>query len=399
MNRRNLLQSLFGLPWIAGGVLRAQTHDHSAMSVSEGQFNPWVVSDGNGGFYLAYVQRKDSHSDVQLQRSTSNGQFSPGIRVNDKPGDAAVRNENPPKVAVGPRGEIYVAWANERERWKGNIRFARSLDGGKSFEPSISVNSGAEGAATGRAFQSILVDSAGRIFVAWIDERNKTSEDRGAEIWMAVSENGGKTFSQDRKIVSDVCECCRLTLATDRTGAIYLSYRMAPRSGPMFRDIAVARSIDQGRTFRSRIVHQDRWELNACPVAGATMTIDPSGQAHVVWFTQAGDKPKVYLASSRDQDLSFGAPIDFDPNQMMAKHAYAIGLGEGRVFLAWDDLNEVSVVKWGLYTPASPAVRLMGTIKGASYPVMARSGKQICLVALQSERPEILRRIQSVSTL
>jgi hypothetical protein len=84
---------------------------------------------------------------------------------------------------------------------------------------------------------------------------------------------------------------------------------------------------------------------------------------------------------------------------MMAKHAYAIGLGEGRVFLAWDDLNEVSVVKWGLYTPASPAVRLMGTIKGASYPVMARSGKQICLVALQSERPEILRRIQSVSTL
>jgi len=56
-------------------------------------------------------------------------------------------------------------------------------------------------------------------------------------------------------------------------------------------------------------------------------------------------------------------------------------------------------VKWGLYTPASPAVRLMGTIKGASYPVMARSGKQICLVALQSERPEILRRIQSVSTL
>src|SRR5262245_50971882 len=100
MNRRSVLRSLLGLPWIAGGVLRAQTHDHAAMSASEGQFNPWAVSDGNGGFYVAYIHRKETRSDVLFQRSTVNGQFAAGIRVNDKPGDGVVRNENPPKIAV-----------------------------------------------------------------------------------------------------------------------------------------------------------------------------------------------------------------------------------------------------------------------------------------------------------
>ena len=372
-------------------MLRGQTHDHAAMPATEGQLNPWVVSDGNGGFYLSYVHRKDGRSNVVLQRSLMNGQFTPAIRVNDTLGDSAVRNENPPKVAVGSRGEIYVVWANERERWKGNIRFSRSLDGGKSFEPAINVNSDAGGPVTARAFQSILVDPAGRIFIAWIDERNKSTSDRGAEVWLAMSENRGKTFSQDRKILSDVCECCRLTLAADRSGVIYLSYRTVPRSGPMFRDIAVARSTDQGRTFRSSIVHQDRWELEACPIAGASMTVDLSGRTHVVWFTQHGDKPKVYLATALGQDLSFGTPIDFDPGQKLAKHASAIAVGDGRVLLAWDDLQESSLVKWGLYAPASPAVQLMGTIKGASYPVVARSGRQICIVALQADRPEIFR--------
>src|SRR5580704_1687443 len=96
----------------------------------------------------------------------------------------------------------------QRERWKGNIRFARSTNGGKSFEAAIDLNSDAAQPPISRAFESIVVDSKGRIYVAWIDERNKTAKDRGAEIWMASSDDGGKPFTHDRKILSDVCECC-----------------------------------------------------------------------------------------------------------------------------------------------------------------------------------------------
>jgi len=28
-----------------------------------------------------------------------------------------VRNENPPKMLVGLQGDLYVTWADEREKW------------------------------------------------------------------------------------------------------------------------------------------------------------------------------------------------------------------------------------------------------------------------------------------
>src|SRR5688572_23922261 len=241
----------------------AQTHDHSAMSTStDGQFNPYVASDNQGGFYLAYVERKGGLSSVMLQHSSHGGGFSAAVRVNPRASDGAVRNENPPKIAVGPNKEVYVVWASERERWKGNIRFARSLNGGKTFEPAIDLNSDSTQGPISRAFHSIAVDAKGRIFVVWIDERHKTANDRGAEIWISTSMDGGKTFSRDRRIASNVCECCRTAIAVDSAGRIYISYRVAPSTGPMLRDIAVARSVDGGVTFRPTLVNRDGWDLN-----------------------------------------------------------------------------------------------------------------------------------------
>jgi len=119
----------------------------------DGQFNPYGASDKQGGFYLAYVERKGGFSNVMLQHSLQSGGFSAPVRVNSRASDGAVRNENPPKIAVGPAMEVYVVWASERERWKGNIRFARSMNGGKSFEPAIDLNSDATQRPISRAFQ------------------------------------------------------------------------------------------------------------------------------------------------------------------------------------------------------------------------------------------------------
>ena len=112
-------------------------------------------------------------------------------------------------------------WASERERWKGNIRFARSLNGGKTFEPAIDLNSDATQRPISRAFQSIAVDAKGRIFVVWIDERNKTATDRGAEIWISTSINQGKTFSRDRKISRMSANAAVPAIAVDSAGRIY----------------------------------------------------------------------------------------------------------------------------------------------------------------------------------
>src|SRR5262245_16815837 len=157
--------SVIGLILIAAATALAQKHQHGATATGDGQYNPFIVSDNRGGFYLAYVERANNVSNLMLRHSSDGANFSAPVRINDRAGDATVRNENPPKVAVSARGEVYVCWANERGKWKGDIRFTRSTDGGKTFSPTITINSDAVGEPAGHAFQSISVDGRGRVYV------------------------------------------------------------------------------------------------------------------------------------------------------------------------------------------------------------------------------------------
>ncbi len=386
--------------WCAGTLAQAQMHDHSAMApAGDGKFNPFVISDAHGGFYSVYIERRNGKSDVYFQHAAAGTAFSPAVRVNDKPDDGTVRNENPPKVAAGPGGEIYVAWQNQRERYKGNIRFSRSLDGGKTFSPAVDLNSANSGTPIGRGFETIAVAPNGHLYIAWIDQRDKKSGDLAmAAIWMTESSDRGKTFSADRPIVSNVCECCRLTLALDGEGRIFLSYRSVPATGPMFRDIAVARSDDGGKTFHSTIVNHDGWELNACPTDGATMTVDHAGRVDIVWFTAAGDIPRVYIASSTDHGSSFSKPALLDPNQKQARHAYAVAIGDGVVLAAWDDYNSTPVVKWGIYDLAKGSVRVLGTEASAVYPVVAVNGDHLAILAMRHDHPELFQAFETFAS-
>jgi hypothetical protein len=358
-------------------------HDHGQMPTSDGQFNPTVIADHRGGFYLAFIERKDGKSDVFLRHSSDGKDFSPSVRVNNIPGDAVVRNENPPKLAVGSNGDLFVCWANERERWKGNIRFARSSDGGKTFSAATTLNSDFDIAPAGHAFQSIAIDKKGTILIAWIDERNKTTEDRGAEIWMATSENSGRSFSHDRKILSDVCECCRTNLQIDDAGRIFLSYRTVPAKGPMFRDIILARSSDGGQHFDQTVVSHDGWELNACPVVGATLSVDRHGHIAVIWFT-SGKETGLYYAASTDHGLSFSPRKQLDQTHPLAKHAQAIANQDGTILVAFDCTGEKPEGVWAVLDPQSGKLVSSGQKTGLSYPGIAVSGNNAIVTGIIS---------------
>ena len=65
--------------------------------------------------------------------------------------------------------------------------------------------------------------------------------------------------------------------------------------------------------------------------------------------------------------------------------------------VAWDDVNGTSMVKWGIVDPVMRSLKLLNTQSGASYPVIAMSGDKIGVVALQPDRPKVLRTIQSAA--
>lgn len=378
-----------GLLLAGSATVFAQAHQHGAAPATDGSFNPFVTADKRGGFYLVYVQRASGASNVMLRHSTDGVSFAPPVRVNDRAGDATVRNENPPKVVVGERGEVYVCWANERGRWKGDIRFARSLDGGKTFAPALALNSDAGGEPIGHAFQSMAVDQKGRIYVAWIDERDKRKEDRGGEIWLSTSEDGGRTFSRDRRILTDVCECCRTTLQVDATGRIFISYRTVPRTGLMHRDIIVASSVDGGRTFMPVIVSRDGWELNGCPVAGPTLTVDDADNLTVVWFMGGGARPGLYYATSTDHGASFSPRQLLDAEQQMGKHAHAVKLNGGRIVVAWDDAATKTFSIWGVLDARRGLTTKSSAREGVSYPVVAVNGRLAVIAGLRAATHEI----------
>jgi hypothetical protein len=364
----------------AAGIV-AQTHQHGSMPAGDGSFNPFVVSDNRGGFYLAFIRRSNGASDVMFRRTVDGKNFSDPVRVNDIPGDATVRNENPPKVAVGPDGDVYVCWANETAKWKGDIRFARSTDTGKTFLPAITLNSDAGGPPTGHAFQSIAVDRRGRIFVTWIDERRKKTSDRGAEIWLSTSEDRGKSFSRDRRILSDVCECCRTNIQIDSEGRLFLSFRTVPGTGPMHRDIVVARSTDAGITFKTTRVSADGWDINACPVSGPALCLDSRDQVHVVWFTGGGEKPGLYYATSVDHGSSYLPRKLLDPDQKLGKHAQAIAQPDGRILVAWDDqLGGGPATFFGVLAPRIGLQRRSQAHQRLAYPTLA-ANKDFAIIA------------------
>ena len=79
----------------AGALAQMKMHDHSAMApAGDGKFNPFVISDAHGGFYSVYIERQSGKSDVYFQHADAGRPFSAAVRVNDKPGDGTVRNEN-----------------------------------------------------------------------------------------------------------------------------------------------------------------------------------------------------------------------------------------------------------------------------------------------------------------
>jgi len=176
----------------------------SVMFDQQGQLWRASVADG-----IVYV---DSSSD---QGKT----FTPKVAVNQAPQKVAARGEARPKIAIGPQGYVYLTWTQGlAKRFTGYVWFARSIDGGKSFEKPKIVHQ--DRAEITHRFDALNVAPDGKITVAWVDKRDleaakKTNQPyTGAAIYYAVSTDNGASFQKEKKLVDSSCECCRIALTT-----------------------------------------------------------------------------------------------------------------------------------------------------------------------------------------
>ena len=288
---------------------------------------PSTASASDGTFYVAWVNHDAKQADVMLARFNREGApQGSAVRVNRQQGVATAWRGDQPSLAVGANGAVYVLWTarvEAKDKQGTDVYLSASNDLGQSFASEVKVNDDKEPNAHG--MHSLAVAKDGRIYAAWLDERNihqpmPSTKAEGhhmesnREVYVSYSTDGGHTFAANRRVATEACPCCKTSLAVAADGTLYAGWRQVlPGS---FRHIAVASSTDGATTFSQPvIVSDDRWVLQGCPVSGPSLSVDrTSGNLKVVWYAAGeGSAPGVYFAVSNDRGRSFS------PRQLLSQ--------------------------------------------------------------------------------
>ena len=289
--------------------------------------------DDQGRLWVVRTEASDKKAHVIVQRSDDRGvTWQAPMRVTATPEPVSADGENRPKLAFGPRDELYVSWTSPTsQKFTGDIRFARSLDGGKSWSPPSVVHRDRQ--LITHRFESMLVDTAGRIWIAWIDKRDLSlaqaaqKEYSGAAIYYAYSDDRGGTWKGDYKLADHSCECCRIALALDARGQAVAMWRHV--FPPNERDHALAVLQPDGRDITVERVTNDRWKIDACPHHGPSLAISGDGTRHAVWFNQVNNEGRAFYGR-----LSSKGPAGVQALPAGASHADVASDGH-KVAIVW----------------------------------------------------------------
>ncbi|MGH9978740.1 MAG: sialidase family protein, partial [Nitrososphaeraceae archaeon] len=298
-----------------------------------------------GTIYAVYFRNENDGGNIYLQKSNDNGKtFLQPIRINDKEGSVELDAQwSPPAIGVGPNSQVYALWYNadysEPEKYpygQVTMRFARSLDGGSTFEPAI--NPAPNDPKGEQTYPYMVVSDSNRIYISYLNlDYAKLDDPTGTPtvVRMISSLDGGKTFESSSIADKSACQCCATVAAINPVdGEIYTSSRSALKNGSIaldnetrtdymnqeqqlavIRDITVAHSTDKGlaQSFSEVVpVNDDKWFMNGCPDAGPGMAFDSKGRLHIAWFTGSetgANGQGFYYASSDDLATTFSEPV------------------------------------------------------------------------------------------
>ncbi|HJS44590.1 MAG TPA: sialidase family protein [Gemmatimonadales bacterium] len=370
---------------VAVGVLGRNPAADPALAVDPATSDwllTWVGADASGKTWNVWFSRSPD------QGAT----WHAPVQVTDVAHDVHPHGESSPRVVVSPKGVIAAVWVNSIEvtgrRWPAsNVRFSRSIDGGRTWSKAVTLNDDTTAAPGGHIFHGAAWTGDSTILVAWLDERGGAvpgdsaghgghpghhpprappDGEADARVYAVGSSDGGARWAPNTPLWGAACPCCRVSLARGPNGTVIAAWRKHfPQS---VRDPVIAAIGTAGRSaapLTETRVATDDWVYPGCPHTGPGIAVDIQGITHVAWYTGKPGAAGVYYTRNLAASAEFAKPLAlFSARTLPTAHPRVAALPNGEAIVA-SDIDE----------------------KGRSVLSLARIGKSEKLLG-RSEVPE-----------
>ena len=340
---------------------------------------PFLSTDSNSGVHLSWLERTGD-STVALRYASLNGQrWSPATTIAERR-DFFVNWADFPSVTATSTGALIAHWLQRRPggKYSYDVMIARSADSGRTWSDGRLLNR--DGVAAEHGFVATWPMTDGTVEAAWLDGRGTATTDestRAMSVATATIAADG-SLGPEQLLDTRTCDCCQVAATLTSRGPV-IAYR--DRTEDEVRDIAVVRRVGD-RWSEPRIVHDDHWQIAACPVNGPALA-SRGDTVVIAWFTGAQDTARVQVAYSTDAGATFGAPQRIDDGKPAGRVDVEL-LDDGSAAVSWLERTDSTdaqvrlrrVRRDGTAGTAITLARAVGT-RASGFPRLARRGGEL----------------------
>lgn len=241
---------------------------YTGLNGTKAQDKQWSIVDrSNGNIYLTWTQFDDygstnpnDKSMILFSKSTDGGTtWTPAQKINEFDGNCVDEDDTVEGAvpALGPNGEIYVAWAGPN-----GLVFNKSLDQGDTWLTNeIAIDPmpggwdyGVPGIYRANGLPITKCDISGgpnhgTIYVNWTDQRNGTND---TDVWLSKSTDAGETWSAPIRVNDDPAGKHQFFtwMDIDQTnGNLFFTFYDRRDYSNSNTDVYLAYSLDGGSSF------------------------------------------------------------------------------------------------------------------------------------------------------
>jgi hypothetical protein len=285
-----------------------------ALAAVEPSLAPQLTVNGDRAL-ISWIETRARTSVLRFAERTASGWSEPRTAASGD--DWFVNWADVPSVFRLDDGTLAAHWLQSTEPSSEayDLRLAFSKDGGTTWDAPVSPHH--DGTKTEHGFASLFQSPGTGLGLVWLDGR--AFDEAGGKgndnmsLRAAVFDRSGAQVSES--LIDDrVCECCPTAVAMTSDGPLVV---FRDRSATEIRDISVSRMAG-GQWSKPTTVHDDGWQIAACPVNGPAVSARGRTVA-VAWMTGKDDQGRAFAAFSTDGGATFGAPVRLDDTASLGR--------------------------------------------------------------------------------